>query len=276
MTHPALSISWSQLRNHEECRQRAALIRSGHRNPVQNLRNYYHGMVVDQIMRRWLADPEHPAGGMESMVDTYLDSEAERAKAAGEGIVRWRHANDKDDLRAFCVELCRRLEPILREHVLPHDMYAAGRFKIPLTVPHLDGTPVTVNLVGELDLLVVRHDGERMIWDLKATRDDTYYRKVIGQLCFYDVAMHLVHGKSPVSAGIIQPMCTQPVLEFKFTADDRRALLGRVLRMLNDIWREHAPCTTATSQCAVCDVKHACPRFTSLADGLRAAAGRTA
>ncbi len=267
-----LTVSWSGLRAHEECRQRTKLVRAGHRSPVQDLRNFYHGMVVDQIMRRWLADPLHPPGGMQTMVDTYIDAEAERAQAAGEGIVRWRHAGDKDDVRQFCVELCERLEPILRDLILPHVSYTARRFRVPMTVPYLDGTPTTITLIGEIDLLVARADGERMIWDLKATRDDSYYRKVMGQLCFYDVAINAVHGKSPVTAGLIQPMCAEPVLEFAFTEDDRRQLLARVLRMVDDIWRDNAPLTTATSRCPKCDVRHACPRFTSLASSLRSAA----
>lgn len=285
MTPPPvdLNLSWSQLRAHEECRQKAALIRRGHRNPAQDLRSYYHGMVVDRVMRLWLADPEHPTGAMVSMVDTVIDTEADRARTAGDGIVRWRHASDKDEVRDFCRELVTRLEPILRERVLPHAYTAAERFRVPLTVPYIGGGTATITLIGELDLLVTRADGERIIWDLKGTRDDTYYRKVIGQLCFYDVAMHAIHGRSPILAGLIQPMCKEPVLEFHFDADQRRNLLGRVLRMASDIWQDIATCTTSSSRCGRCDVRHACPRYTptgstmplSLAAGLLDAARST-
>ncbi len=284
MTGRTISISWSSLRAHEECKQRALLRRTGHSSPAKNIRSYFHGMVVDRIMRAWLTDPDHPAGGMRAMVDTIIETEALAAKTGGDGIVRWRHASDKDDVRRFCLDLCARLEPILRDLVLPYPFANGLRFAIPLTAPHPDGGTGTVKLTGELDLLVRTPPGA-VIWDLKGTADNAYYRKVLGQLVFYDIAMTIQDGAYPVGAGFIQPMCDEPVMAVSITGEERAGLLSRIMRMADDMWREAAPCTSSTSQCGFCDVTHACARFQpiagtrtmplTLADELREAARST-
>ncbi len=254
------TISWSALRAHEECRQKSALLRGGHRSPAADLRGFFHGMVVDRAMRDWLADPDHPTGAMRRALDDTIDAEAAHATASGDGVVRWKHAADRTDMREFCAQLVDRLEPILRERVLPYPYAVAHRFRVPLNVPHIDGGTATVTLIGEMDLLVHYPDGDG-IWDLKGTRDNTYFRKVIGQLVFYDVAHGAQTGRDPIVAGLIQPMCDEPVLPFDFDADARRNLLGRVLRMAADIWRQEQTCTTHTSRCSMCNVSHACARY---------------
>ena len=57
-----LRLSWSQLRTHDECNQKSFLMRSGKRSKVTDLRNFFHGMVVDRAMRDWLNNPMRTAG----------------------------------------------------------------------------------------------------------------------------------------------------------------------------------------------------------------------
>jgi hypothetical protein len=254
-----LRISWSQVRSHDECHQRSALLRSGKRNPLANIRGFYHGMVVDQAMRDWLADPEHPSGAMRAAIDELIDTLAVRAREDGDGVLKWKDAGDRADLREFCVTLVDRLEPILYQHVLPYPYEAGKWFALPAVIPYLDGTPTTITLVGEMDLLVQR-DGYRPL-DLKGTRDNNYWRKIVGQLVFYDLAVMMEYGQKSPGSGVIQPMCTQQVLEFVFTDEHRRTMWTRILALANDIWRGEARCTTNIHACGFCSVKHACPRF---------------
>jgi hypothetical protein len=216
-------------------------------------------MVCDRVMVQWLADPDRPAGAMVAMVEDMITTAERDAREDGDGVVRWRSADDRTDLLEFCVELVHRLEPILRELVLPYPFESAKRFTAPVNMPYLDGTLTTVNLIGEMDLLVDNRGPH--VWDLKGTKDDQYWRKVLGQLVFYDLAVLAMTGTKTVLTGLIQPMCTEPVLEFQISDDDRRAMWSRILRYATDRWRNHAPCKEGTSGCNWCETKHACPRF---------------
>jgi len=260
-TVPELAISWSSLRAHMECRQKASLLRAGHRNPVSNLRSYFHGMVVDGLMRRWLDDPDRQSGAMASGVDDYIDVLAAQAKAEGDGVVRWKHADDRAELAAFCVELLKRLEPLLETLILPYPFSCAYRFKQPVVVPYLDGSPARVILRGEMDLLTRETATAHAVWDLKGTKDDQYWRKVLGQLMFYDLAVLGQHGTGTRRVGLIQPMCRQPVLEWTLDDDHRRQMWAAIVRMCHDIWRSDDACKQGTDGCGFCDVRHACIRY---------------
>ena len=284
----SLNLSWSQLRAHEECKQKSFLLRSGHRSKAGDLRAYFHGMVVDRVMNAWLSDPDRVSGAMVGMVTAAIDETANTAVAEGDGVVRWRHPHDRAELTEFCVELATRLEPLLSTHVLPYPFAAHIRFKTPVRVPYLDGEPVVVNLTGEMDLLVSQPDGH-VIWDLKCTRDDQYWRKVLGQLIFYDVADFLATGVRTVKVGLLQPTCKQPVLEWMLTDELRRGMQARIIAMARDIWAQEVACKADTHGCTYCVVRHACaryaatgnripfstpttPRPSTLAEGLRAQA----
>lgn len=256
-----IAISWSSLRAHMECRQKAALLRAGKRSPAGNLRSYFHGMVVDGLMRRWLADPHRRPGQMAAAVDAYIDECAAQAVADGDGVVRWKHAADRTELHEFCVELAHRLEPLLDRLVLPYPFVNGHTFRQPVVVPYLDGTPTTIVLKGEMDLLVTEAAGRHAVWDLKGTRDDTYWRKVLGQLIFYDLAVLAEHGTATARVGLIQPMCRRPVLEWTLGEAHRRQMWAAILRMAADIWRADDACKPDTDGCAFCEVRHACDRY---------------
>lgn len=260
MNDKPLSISWSALRNHAECKQKSALLRAGKRGPAKDIRAYFHGMVADKIMRDWLADPHRSAGAMAEQVDTYITDCAQQAVNDGDGIVRWRHAQDRAELRRFCVELLTRLEPLLRQIVLPYEFHSAYSFRQPVTIPDLAGKPTTIFLRGEMDLLTREPEGWA-VWDLKATADTQYWRKVVGQLLFYDLAVLAEHGRPTIRVGLIQPMCSAPTLQWQVTDDQRRGIWSAILTMAHDIWRNDQTCKSGTDGCIYCDVRHACPRF---------------
>lgn len=276
-----LRVSWSSIRTHEECHQKSWLLRSGKRAKVNNIRNFFHGMVVDKIMRDWLDNPLHTAGDMQRLVGQVMDEQEAVERSTG-NIVRWRNAADRDEVRAFCVELVSKLEPILREHVLPYRYEHGKWFKIPLQIPNrITRDMREILLTGEMDLLV--HNDGPVVWDLKGTADDSYWRKVLGQLTFYDLAIFASTGEKTRFTGLIQPMCKEPVLAFEVTDQARREMMARIVRYAHDVWAEEKSCKDGTSGCNWCDVRHACQRFSpkavdafgELADGLRSAAKET-
>lgn len=280
MTKP-LRVSWSGLRSHEECHQKSYLIREGKRSKVSNIRNFFAGMVVDRIMRDWLDDPALRDADIRGVVTCAMD-EMESTERGKGNMVRWRDAADRDQIRQFCVDLVVKLGPILSEHVLPHTYEHGKWFKVPMTLADQDGQPRDILLTGEMDLLVDNRGP--VVWDLKGTADDQYYRKVAAQLVFYDLAVWASTGIKTRFVGLIQPMCTEPVLAWEVTDNARRELLARIQRYAHDVWANDTTCTDQTGACHFCDVRHACARygtpqldaFGSLADGLRHAAGEPA
>jgi len=275
-----LRISWSAIRAHGECHERSFLLREGKRAKVSNIRNFAAGSCVDAIMREWLNNPLHPAGGMAAMVEELLNRTIEAEKAKG-NVVIWRNAQDRDDVKKFCTELVSRLEPILEKHVLPHTYKHGFWFKVPMNLEY-QGEVRPILLTGEMDLIV--DNNGTVVWDLKGTADDQYWRKVIAQLTFYDLAVWFSSGIKTRHVGLIQPMCTERILAFEVTDAARADLMTRIQRYAFDVWAGERTCTEDTSKCHWCDVRHACSRFQQpaldafgdLAAGLRAAAGDAA
>lgn len=252
-------VSWSSLQNFELCKQKGWLMSQRKASPIKDSRNFFHGTVSDRIMRTWLDDPQ--PGIMPSLVDEYMDKTEKESQEKGDGYVKWRHTSDRKDVRDFCVELTSRLEPILYELVVPFDYEPAKRFKIPMTLPGLDGEPTDIVIVGEFDLLVRDDDKKFHVWDLKATADNNYWKKTLGQLVFYDLAVMALMGESPIKSGLIQPMCDQRVVEFSFTDEDRRAMLARIMAMMRSVWSGYHPPKADVAGCSWCPVKHACERY---------------
>jgi hypothetical protein len=215
--------------------------------------------VVDLAMRRWLNQDQPEPGWMLAHVDALLDEAEEQAKATGDGVVKWKHPKDQAEVREFCRELVTRLEVILAERCLPFDWQEAVRFSVPVTIPDLASQPREILLVGEIDLLV-RPAGVG-IWDLKGTKDDSYWRKVVGQLLFYEIAWVAKTGEWPEVSGLIQPMCKQPVLEFHFSDDERRQMMSRIVAAARDIWSGNMPPKESPEGCNYCPVQHACPKY---------------
>ncbi len=218
-------------------------------------------------MQKWLADPNRRAGQMAGMVDAQIERGQQEAKDTGDGVVRWRHAEDRETVRKYCTELVTRLEPILLDRILTDEFHAPHRFQAIVNVPYLDGTPAPVRLTGEMDIFVVGSEGYE-VWDLKGTADPQYWRRVLGQLVFYDLAVLALYGRRTVMTGLIQPMCPEPVLMVDITDAMRSQLWARINRMAHDIWRKDHACKTKSTSCGYCEVRHACPRYDPANDTL--------
>ncbi len=255
-----LRISWSRLRSHAECPAKGQLIADGHKSRVADVRMYFHGTVVDSCMRQWLSQESPEKGWMLAQVDGILDAEEEKSKASGDGVVRWKNADDKQEMRQFCRDLVVRLEAILTERCLPYEWQPASRFVTEITVPYLDGSPRVIQLSGETDLTIRTPQGIG-VYDLKATRDANYWRKVTGQLLFYEIAMRVMTGSWPVVSALVQPMCEQQVMEFRFTDEDRRVMMTRIAATATDIWKGNTGPKASSEGCQYCPVRHACPKY---------------
>lgn len=255
-----LRISWSRLRSSEECPAKGELLAQGKKGKGSDIRMFFHGIVVDSLMRQWLSQDSPEKGWMLGNVDRILEEDEVKAKETGDGIVRWKSLDDKEELRQFCRELVVRLEAILAVECLPYDWQPAARFAIPINVPYLDGSLRQIFLTGETDLLVLRPDGLG-VYDLKATRDNHYHRKVQGQMVFYDIVMRIMKGAWPVRSALIQPMCDQQLLPFTFGDDDRRDMLNRICKLATNIWAGNMRPKASAEGCKDCFVRHACPKY---------------
>lgn len=247
-----------------ECPQHAHLKEQGKRTPISDIRVFFPGTVVDRCMRRWLDQDSPQPGQMAAWCAQIMEDEERIARETKDGIVKWKGPDDKAEVLATCIECLTRLEPILTRLVLPYDYEPAVRFRVPLMVPYLDGTPQRIWLSGEMDLLVgaqVRGVREHEVWDLKMTTDSGYWRKTTGQLLFYDLAVLLLAGRYPLRCGLIQPMCKERELAFVFTDAQRRELLGHIAQYCSAVWRKEFPLRPTTDRCPWCDTRHACPRY---------------
>lgn len=255
-----IRISWSQLRVHEECKQRGFLQRSGKKATLDNKRMFFPGTVTDRVVRDWLNnEPLKNLGAMPDMVDAIIDREREVET------VIFKSKNDRNEILADCREAVEKIEPALKRYVLPFEYQADVRFTTPLSLPHPDGSSQEVNLIGAMDILVryAEPSNEKwFVWDVKHTRDNGYWRKTVGQLAFYDLSVQLMHGKPTSMYGLLQPLCDEPVKMFKPEPEARAQLLQRIAGMATDLWNDHFPVRPDNSVCGFCNVKHACPKFT--------------
>jgi hypothetical protein len=224
------------------------------------VRSYFHGTVADICQRRWLEQDAPEPGWMSAQVDAIFTEMEQSARSSGDGLVKWRRAGDKQETLEFCREAVRRLEPLLEKVCLPYDWQPAVRFSVPLSVPGLDGQPALVNLTGEFDLLVEYPDGV-VPWDLKATKDNSYWRKVKGQLVFYCIAVAALRGQWPKAAGLIQPMCDEPLPMWEFTEQDYREMFARITSFAHDRWAGRVQPKQDNAGCTYCEVRGVCPKF---------------
>jgi hypothetical protein len=260
VTDDVLKLSWSRIRSHEECPAQGHLLATGQKSPVADIRGYYHGIVVDNCMRDWLAADNPQPGVMAAMVDKVFDEAELTARSSGDGIVKWKNASDKKETRELCRAAVTRLEPLLEKICLPYAWDPALRFAVPLWIPGLDGEQRQIRLVGEIDLLVRMPHGV-IVWDLKATRDGNYWRKVVGQLLFYHISVAAMTGEWPVAAGFIQPLCEEQLPMFEFSKDDLTQLYQRIVKVARDIWSGNILPKVDNKGCNRCAARPACPKF---------------
>lgn len=255
-----LRVSWSALRTHETCKQRGALQRAGRRSNLEDKRIFFPGNVTDRLVRDWLLnEPLAHLGEMPDMVQHYIDRTKEETEE--EGPMRWRHASDRDEVAKSVEEAVRKIEPALLDRVVPYRYTPDFRFKAPLNLPHPTGGTEQVLILGAMDILVQDDKDQFWVYDVKHTTDDGYWKKTVGQLSFYDLAIRMLFGEKTTGVGLLQPLCKERVKPFIISDDWRRQMLQRISGMANDIWRGDLPTTRNSSECHFCNVKHACSKF---------------
>jgi hypothetical protein len=265
-----LRLSWTRIRTHEECPAKGDLKARGFKSPVMDVTAFFKGNVTDQLMRRWLS-MENPAGEMGWMA-AQVNAVFDELEANPEGVLRWKTRTHRAETLEFCRELVVRLEEILAVYCLPFDWTPAWRFTVPVSVPY-GQCMRTVELIGETDLLVFDRLGRVIVLDLKATADDSYWRKTLAQLAFYALAVKASRasrlGRWPVRAGLIQPMCKEPVLMVDVMKDGGQAvreMSGRIQRTARDIWEGRVE-PKRNDWCGTCEVRHACPLWAAPSGG---------
>lgn len=266
-----LRLSWSRLRLHSECPAKGGLVAAGHKSPVTDVRNFFPGTVADRCMRQWLSLEQQEKGWMGRHVDEIMVTEEQAARDTGDGVVRWKNASDRAGVRDMCHAAVEQLEDdldaLLGLSWKPPEQRCgwdpAPRFEVPCTIPY-GGDRVRIFLVGEIDLLVARPDGWSLppgieVWDLKTTRDNQYWRKTIGQLVFYEIAVWCMKRQWPVQSGLLQPLCTETAPRWNFTADHRTQMLQRIVSTAGDILAGRLDPRPEKARCAYCEVRHTCP-----------------
>lgn len=281
-----LKISWSKIRTAEECRQKAYLTSEGKKSVITDVRVFFQGNVVDRAMRQWLSMKDPPRLWMMREVDRIFNELEDEISKDDKGVVRWRHRDDRQNVRYFCQEAVLRLEPILNQLVTPYEYQPALRFKTRMNIPGLaeDGPPVTILLNGEMDVLTreagklpeITLDPDPMqiamdniamrpkyrVWDLKVTKDAQYWRKTTPQLVFYDIVCSCLFGLPTVEAGLIQPMVDScPWLSFTPSDEDRTVMYSRIVNVAHSIMRQDYSPKVGTEGCDRCECRNACVRY---------------
>ena len=258
MTQDIVTVSWSRLRAALECKAKAHLQSTGHRSPAADIRIFAAGSIADRAMRIWLAEPDGP---MRDVIALAADGHEEEVLESGQGVIRWRSSSDRATVIDWCKRLADNLEPLLREMVLPYEFEVAKRFKTQIMLPNLDGQLVPVRLIGELDIAVYASETDHRIWDLKGTEDNSYWRKTMGQMVFYDIAWKALNGFSPSKSGLIQPMCRETVKPIEITDVERNDLVKDIMKYVRAVWVGDYTPKKDNKGCDYCSVKHACPKY---------------
>ena len=254
-------ISWSGLRTHEECKQRGYLTRTGKKATLDNQRNFFPGNVTDRTVRRWLEEaPADNIGRMPSMVSEVIEQQYAEVKEQG-GVMRWRDKDDRQRVLEDCTEAVTKIEPLLLKYVVPFEYKPDFKFQAPLALPHPNGGTETVLLIGFMDIIVRDNHGRYWVWDVKHTRDGSYWRKTIAQLGFYDLAVELMFGQPMIRGGLMQPLIKKSIVPYTPSADSRTQLSTRIAGMARDIWLDDKSPRQDNELCDWCAVKHACSKF---------------
>jgi len=250
-------LSWSALQRHELCRQKQHLVSQGFSAPGKDVRNFLAGNVVDSVQKAWL---ENPSGSMVSLVDQHFEKAI--AKAQEKDSIKWRNKNDKRTIFLQCQNAANQLQPILEARVLPYDYEPGKWFYIPIKIQNpKTGQVEEIVLRGEFDLLVRDNDGNFIVWDLKTTANNDYWKSSLGQLVFYDLVILTMFGKPPVKCGFIQPLCDEQVKEFYFDNAHRAEMWGRINALMRDVWDGNFEPKVDNTGCSFCEVGHKCAKF---------------
>lgn len=264
-----IRLSWSQLRNAQECKQKRYLTVTGTRRSARDQRLFLPGNVTDRVVRNWLKnDPANHQGEMPEMVNETIDLIREEILTKGERIT-WKHdLGDRENIRKECIEAVTKIEPTLMKLVVPFEYEADFDFAAPIRLPRLDGSKEIIYIIGKMDILVRDDLGQLFVWDVKHTKDDQYWRKTVGQLTFYDLAVKLLYGQNTMNTGLLQPLCKKIVFPHEVTDQARAEMYQRIVGVANDIWNNDNTPNQTMEYCGNCEVRAACAKFAPvLVDG---------
>lgn len=280
MTSSLLSVSWSALRRYEECHQKQLRVSQGRSIPAADGRIFLPGNVADRCMR-WFLNQDDPQPGMMAayvpeLLEKTLTSGTEEADDFGRAVIRWRGdpRSDRMKIRNFVTEVVNELEPMLFRLVIPHLYQPELRFETIIQIPgtRLDGSRSSIRLIGGIDIVVKQLEpvpewglevGDYVLYDLKATTDDQYVAKVVGQGIFYDIAWRqfVADAHQPRRFGFIIPATKQQLVWANITDQDRRAMVERIIRFAHGNWKREYEPKESDSGCSTCEVHHACDKF---------------
>lgn len=253
------SVSWSSLSRFMECPQKFKLIAEHKADVNKNSRNFLPGRVIDLVCRDWL---DNPTGQMVDALDETMDRAVAESKESETETLIWRDSKDRANVKEFCRNAIVNLQPILEREVLPYDYEQAKWFNEPIKITDVYGQQTTIFLKGEMDILVRDPaDMEWVVWDLKGTGNPQYYRKCIGQLNFYGLAVLSMFKKLPKRSGIIQPAVEPQVVEFTYSKDERSKLLSDIIAMYHSVQKEELFPKAGYEGCSVCECRKACDKF---------------
>lgn len=269
MSERLLEVSWSKLKTFEHCKQKAWLQGNGFRSPSTNTRVFFKGTVTDRILRDWIQDPGRQLGQMPEMVDEYVALCEQEQKDNGSGVVRWKHAMDKQESSDWCREALENLEPIIVEHVLPYypNVLADKHLNAIVSIPGLAGESRDIKLRGILDILIDAPDFIG-VYDLKATENESYWKQTIMQLVFYHLILKHGYDKVPDTTALIQPMCREKIKYISINEQHELNLMQKVISYAHSVWKEDfAPKESDAGCLSWCEVSHACVKFKKNEDG---------
>jgi hypothetical protein len=221
--------------------------------------------VADRVQRAWLALPDPQPGQMAAMVPDMLDqwSNPERDNPEFQP-VRWRGGDpqrDRAEVLEFCTLVVTRLEPILLKHVVPFDYQPELRFETWIGLPDPSGDIKPVRLVGGIDIVVRLPDDRFVLFDLKATKQDSYIGKTLGQGIFYDISWKHYWGEHPVRFGFIAPALDERLVWCDISEEDRTVMRSRIMRFAQGMWRGDWAPKADDDGCDYCDTKHVCDKY---------------
>lgn len=255
-----IRLSWSKLKNYEQCHQRSHLLDQGHRNRVLNGRGFLPGTLADRCMRSWLEERRFEPGGMLKFLEQHW---LEHTGPESEYAIKWR-GDPGEDMREVLRQVKQALialEPILMDKVVPYAFRPEYRFTAVIGIPGLNGETVQIEIFGAVDVASYFGESRYGLFDLKITLRDEYIRSTLAQLIFYDLAFRGWTGVHPVEHAFWTPLMKEKVIPLTVTDDDRRHMISRIIAYCHGVWRGEWQLTSDETQCYSCLTKHACPRF---------------
>jgi hypothetical protein len=262
-----LKISWSGLSRYEACHHHHLRVIEGKaiRRGFAS-RDFLAGNVADRTMREFLRAPD-PKPELPDLVDEWFERFTDPALGEEDfRPVKWRRdpSTDRAEVKEFVLQLVDELRPVLDQWVLPYDYHPELRFEVVIGLPYLDGRTVGVKLIGGIDVVVrISEDPPTFIlFDLKATKHDSYIAKTLGQGVFYDVAWAPYWGAGPPKRfGFITPALTEKLIWADIDDDDRRVMRARIEAFAQGMWRGDWSPKVDNAGCEYCDTQHACDKF---------------